>query len=101
MQVQVTSSAPTFGNCYIPQADIEGTELGSRAAAPLGMYYSSQQTIGVGFNCTFVTCSFLVVFSILKTMYCLLIFLAVLVGFFCPGWLLRTSSDHTSNGAIA
>ncbi|XP_018441037.1 protein FAR1-RELATED SEQUENCE 2 isoform X1 [Raphanus sativus] len=44
--VQVTSSAPTFGNCYIPQADIEGTELGSRAAAPLGMYYSSQQTIG-------------------------------------------------------
>ncbi|KAH0883293.1 hypothetical protein HID58_059389 [Brassica napus] len=45
---QVSSRAPTFENCYIPQAaDMEATELGSRAA-PLGMYYSTQQTIGVG-----------------------------------------------------
>ncbi|KAL0667056.1 hypothetical protein Bca4012_029760 [Brassica carinata] len=43
---QVSSRAPTFENCYIPQAaDMEATELGSRAA-PLGMYYSTQQTIG-------------------------------------------------------
>ncbi|KAG5396571.1 hypothetical protein IGI04_018385 [Brassica rapa subsp. trilocularis] len=43
---QVSSRAPTFENCYIPQAaDMEATELGSRAA-PLGIYYSSQQTIG-------------------------------------------------------
>ncbi|KAF8063907.1 hypothetical protein N665_1177s0008 [Sinapis alba] len=45
---QVSSRAPTFENCYIPQAaDMEATELGSRAA-PLGIYYSTQQTIGVG-----------------------------------------------------
>ncbi|KAH0925573.1 hypothetical protein HID58_017829 [Brassica napus] len=48
---QVSSRAPTFENCYIPQAaDMEATELGSHAA-PLGIYYSTQQTIGVGFNC--------------------------------------------------
>ncbi|KAL1220420.1 Protein FAR1-RELATED SEQUENCE 2 [Cardamine amara subsp. amara] len=41
---QVSSRAPTFENCYIPQADMEETELGSRAA-PLGVYYSTQQTI--------------------------------------------------------
>ncbi|KAJ0240227.1 Protein FAR1-RELATED SEQUENCE 2 [Hirschfeldia incana] len=46
-QETVSSSAPTFENCFIPQAaaDMEATELGSRAG-PLGIYYSSQQTIG-------------------------------------------------------
>lgn len=59
VQEQVSSRAPTFENCYIPQAaDMEATELGSHAA-PLGIYYSTQQTIGVGFNCTSVTLSFL------------------------------------------
>lgn len=43
MQEQVSSRAPRFENCYIPQADMEETELGSRAA-PLGVYYSTQQT---------------------------------------------------------
>ncbi|KAL0722170.1 hypothetical protein Bca4012_036769 [Brassica carinata] len=43
---QVSSRAPTFENCYIPQAaDMEATELGS-CAAPHGIYYSTQQTIG-------------------------------------------------------
>ncbi|CAA7049570.1 unnamed protein product [Microthlaspi erraticum] len=41
---QVSSGAPTYENCYIPQADMEATELGSRAAT-LGIYYSTQQTI--------------------------------------------------------
>ncbi|CAH8380828.1 unnamed protein product [Eruca vesicaria subsp. sativa] len=47
VQEQVSSRAPTFENCYIPQAtaNMEATELGSRAA-PLGIYYSSQQPIG-------------------------------------------------------
>ncbi|XP_024004257.1 protein FAR1-RELATED SEQUENCE 2 isoform X2 [Eutrema salsugineum] len=41
---QVSSRAPTFENCYIPQADMEATELSSRAAT-LGIYYPAQQTI--------------------------------------------------------
>uniref|UniRef100_A0A1J3DFE4 Protein FAR1-RELATED SEQUENCE n=1 Tax=Noccaea caerulescens TaxID=107243 RepID=A0A1J3DFE4_NOCCA len=41
---QVSSGAPTYENCYIPQADMEAAELGSRAAT-LGVYYSTQQTI--------------------------------------------------------
>lgn len=46
-QEQVSSRAPTFENCYIPQADMEEPE-GSRAST-LGVYYSTQQTIqGVG-----------------------------------------------------
>ncbi|VVB07382.1 unnamed protein product [Arabis nemorensis] len=41
---QVSSRAPTFGNCYNPQADMEETELGSRAAT-LGVYYPTQQNV--------------------------------------------------------
>ncbi|XP_020884465.1 protein FAR1-RELATED SEQUENCE 2 [Arabidopsis lyrata subsp. lyrata] len=41
---QVSSRAPTFENCYIPQANMEEPELGSRATT-LGVYYSTQQTI--------------------------------------------------------
>ncbi|CAD5320127.1 unnamed protein product [Arabidopsis thaliana] len=40
---QVSSRAPTFENCYIPQANMEEPELGSRATT-LGVYYSTQQT---------------------------------------------------------
>ncbi|CAH2059806.1 unnamed protein product, partial [Thlaspi arvense] len=66
---QVSSRAPTFENCYIPQADMEATEIGS-PAAPLGIYYSTQQTIqGV-----------------------------VLIGFFLSRWLLWTSANNTSHG---
>ncbi|XP_023640949.1 protein FAR1-RELATED SEQUENCE 2 isoform X2 [Capsella rubella] len=41
---QVSSRAPAFENCYIPQADMEETEQGS-SATNRGVYYSSQQTI--------------------------------------------------------
>ncbi|XP_010510064.1 PREDICTED: protein FAR1-RELATED SEQUENCE 2-like isoform X3 [Camelina sativa] len=41
---QVSSRASTFENCYIPQADMEETEQGSRATN-FGVYYSTQQTI--------------------------------------------------------
>jgi hypothetical protein len=48
VQEQVSSRAPTFENCYIPQANMEEPELGSRATT-LGVYYSTQQTNqGVG-----------------------------------------------------
>lgn len=77
MQEQVSSRAPTFGNCYIPQADMEETELGSRAAT-LGVYYPTQQNVqGVGFNCTFATLFIFCLFEqslsycvLSKTVYC-------------------------------